>query len=271
MFQDVDETLRAVLVADVPVKRSEVDISFDRPTRDWSSRLTRPTINVFLYDIRERVDLKSEVDTVTRDENGRAVRQRPPRRVDLLYLLSAWTTEPDDEHRILARVLACMYRQDKIGSDFWQGDLKNSQLPVLARVPKPEEASRASEVLGGVGNDLHAGLSWVWAVPLDVFKPDIGPLVRTAQIRIGPTGEAIDVTLVEVGGLIHRKGEPLAGIAGVKVQVVGTGHEAVSDAEGKFRLPNLPAGNYKWRVEPPDGKPKEHKVVVPSPAYDIEV
>src|SRR5512134_308660 len=111
MFQDVDETLRAVLVADVPIKRNEVDLSFDRPTRDWSSRLTRPTLNAFLYDIKERLDLKDEVDIITRDGNGRAVRQRPPRRLDLIYLLSAWTTEPDDEHRILARVLASMYRQ----------------------------------------------------------------------------------------------------------------------------------------------------------------
>ena len=271
MFQDVDETLRAVLTADVPVKRSEVDISFDRPTRDWSSRLTRPALNAFLYDVRERADLKDEVDLVTRDEQGRAVRQRPPRRIDLYYLLSAWTTESDDEHRILARVLASMYRQDKIGVDYLQGDLKSTDYPILARVPKPEEASRASEVLGGVGNDLHAGLNWVWTVPLEVFKPAVGPLVRTAEIRVSPIGEPVDAVLVEVGGLVHRKGDSLAGVAGVTVQVVGTGHSAVSDAEGKFRLPNLPAGSYKWRVEPPDGKAKEHKVVVPSPGYDIEV
>jgi len=248
-----------------------VDISFDRPTRDWSSRLTRPTINAFLYDVRERADLKDEVDIISRDGNGRAVRQRPPRRVDLVYLLSAWTTEPDDEHRILARVLACMFRQDKIGADHLQGDLKNTNYPILTRVPKPEEASRASEVLGGVGNDLHAGLNWVWTVPLEVFKPAVGPLVRTAEIRVAETGDPVDAVIVEVGGLAHRKGDRLAGVAGVRVQVVGTGHEAVSDAEGKFRFVNLPAGSYKWRVEPPDGKAKEHKVVVPSPDYDIEV
>ena len=34
MFQDVDETLRAVLLADVPIKKAEVDIAFDRPTRE---------------------------------------------------------------------------------------------------------------------------------------------------------------------------------------------------------------------------------------------
>ena len=43
MFQDVDATLRALLLADVPIKKAEVDIAFDRPTRDWSSRLSKPT------------------------------------------------------------------------------------------------------------------------------------------------------------------------------------------------------------------------------------
>ena len=55
MFQDVDGTLRAVLMADVPIKKAEVEIAFDRPTRDWSSRLSKPTLNLFLFDVRERV------------------------------------------------------------------------------------------------------------------------------------------------------------------------------------------------------------------------
>ncbi len=33
MFNDVDETLRAILIADVPINRTEIDIAFDRPTR----------------------------------------------------------------------------------------------------------------------------------------------------------------------------------------------------------------------------------------------
>jgi hypothetical protein len=271
MFQDVDETLRAVLVADVPIKRNEVDLTFDRPTRDWSSRLTRPTLNAFLYDIRERVDLKDEVDLITRDANGRAVRQRPPRRLDLVYLLSAWTTEPDDEHRILARVLASLYRQDKVAPEYLQGDLKAAALPILARIPRPDEVSKPVEVWSGVSNDLHASLTWVWTVPLEVFKPAVGPLVRTAEIRIGPTGQAADVVLVEVGGLVHRKGDRQAPVPGARIQVLGTAHEAVADEAGQFRFRNLPAGDYRWRVEPPGGRPREHQVAVPSPAYDIEV
>ena len=150
MFQDVDETLRAVLVADVPIKKNEVDLAFDRPTRDWSSRLSRPTLNLFLADIRERIDLKDDVDIITRDENGKAVRQRPPRRVDLAYLVSAWTTESDDEHRILARVLASMYRTE-------------DQSRLAARRPKgrpPCPSSRACLTPDEVSNRKTCGARW---------------------------------------------------------------------------------------------------------------
>jgi hypothetical protein len=271
VFQDVDETLRAVLVADVPIRKNEVELAFDRPNRDWSSRLSKPTLNLFLFDVRERLDLKDDVPFITRDGNGRAVRQRPPRRVDLSYLVSAWTTEPDDEHRILGRVLASMYRQETISSDYLQGDLKSATLPVLARVPPPDEVAKPHDLWGVLNNDLHASLTWIWTVPLEVFKPAVGPLVRTAEIRVGPSGQPADVVLVEVGGLVHHKGDRASGIAGARIQVLGTAFEAVSDAAGQFRFRNLPAGDYRWRIEPPDGKAREHKIVVPSPAYDFEV
>src|SRR5260221_3244728 len=251
MFQDVDETLRTILLADVPIKKAEVEIAFDRPTRDWSSRLSRPTLNLFLFDVRERADLKGEVPIIPRDGNGRAVRQRPPRRLDLAYLVRAWTTEPDDEHRILASVLARMYRQEMIAPEVLQGDLKNAVLPVMARVPPPDDVYKPHDLWGALSNDLHASLTWIWTVPLDVFKAETGPLVRTAEVRVRPVGEPLDVQLVKVGGLVHRKGDRLAGIAGAHLEVLGTAHRLETGADGRFNFDNLPAGEYKWRLEPP--------------------
>jgi len=271
MFQDVDETLRAILMADVPIKKGEVDIAFDRPNRDWSSRLSRPTLNLFLFDVRERAELKDDVPVITRDAGGRAVRQRPPRRLDLSYLISAWTTEPDDEHRILARVLASMYRQEIISTDVLQGDLKLATLPIMARVPPPDDVYKPHDLWGALSNDLHASLTWIWTVPLDVFKAETGPLVRTAEVRVRAAGEPLDVQLVQVGGMVRRKGDRLTGVAGTRIEVVGTRHRAETGQDGRFNFDNLPAGEYQWRIEPPGGKAREQKVTVPSPDYDIEV
>ena len=271
MFQDVDETLRVVLLADVPIKKAEVDIAFDRPNRDWSSRLSKPTLNLFLFDVRERAELKDDVPIITRDASGRAVKQRPPRRLDLSYLVSAWTTEPDDEHRILARVLASMYRQELINRDMLQGDLKLATLPIMARVPPPDDVYKPHDLWGALSNDLHASLTWIWTVPLDVFKPETGPLVRTSEVTVGPIGQPLDVRLVRVGGMVRRKGDRLAGVAGTLIEVLGTAHRAETGDDGRFNFDNVPAGEYKWRIETPGGKSREQKVVVPSPDYDIEV
>jgi hypothetical protein len=95
--------------------------------------------------------------------------------------------------------------------------------------------------------------------------------VRTAEITIGPAGEPADVVLVEVGGLAHRKGDRAAGVPGVRIQVLGTALEAVSDAAGQFSFRNVPTGDYKWRIEPPGARAREKAIVVPSPDYDIEI
>ncbi|MGH3837552.1 MAG: Pvc16 family protein, partial [Pseudonocardiaceae bacterium] len=51
MFNEVDEALRALVRAEA-VNSSEIDVVFDAPTKDWSSRRNAPTVNLYLYDIR---------------------------------------------------------------------------------------------------------------------------------------------------------------------------------------------------------------------------
>ena len=52
MLELVDESLEAFFRAVVPLSATDVDVSFDAPDRDWSAKLSRPTVNVFLWDIR---------------------------------------------------------------------------------------------------------------------------------------------------------------------------------------------------------------------------
>ena len=52
MIQDLDESLRALVRRDA-MDGSGVEISFDAPTKDWSARRNTPTVDLYLYDIRE--------------------------------------------------------------------------------------------------------------------------------------------------------------------------------------------------------------------------
>jgi hypothetical protein len=271
MFNDVDETLRQVLLADVPIDRTEIDISFDRPAREWSSRLARPTLNLFLCDIRERLDFRDDTWTVTRNANGQAQRERPPRRVDLCYLVTAWTNEPADEHRILGRVLACMYRQSRIDPAHLQGSLVSAVYPILLRAMPPDHLVKPTDFWGVMDNELRTSLTWVATVPLDVFAAVTGPLVVTRELQVGERERPERETFLEVAGVAHRKGDRLAGVGNATVTVVGTSHQVMTDGEGRFRLSPIVPGEYTWRVEVPGWPAAERRVLVPSESYDIEL
>ena len=48
----IDESLEAMLRAAVPLSAVDIDVSFEIPDEDWAAKLTRPTVNLYLWDIR---------------------------------------------------------------------------------------------------------------------------------------------------------------------------------------------------------------------------
>ena len=98
MIDELDEVLRKFLIREIPIKNSDVDIKFDMPKREWSARLNRPTLDLFLYDIRENAKLRQaqpmwEVER----KNDQAIQRRKPVRLDLHYMITAWASEPEDD------------------------------------------------------------------------------------------------------------------------------------------------------------------------------
>ena len=184
MISDVDEALRDFLAADVPLPQGEIDISFDRPTREWSSRLSRPTLNLFLFDVRERMEFRDPNESRAITPDGRIRTQRPPRRIDLSYVITAWAKEPGDEHRILARVLTSMFRTLELVGDQLGGELQTTNYPVLMRIMPPDHIAKPADLWGVLDNDMRASLTWVATAPLQTAAPVIGPIVRTRELRV---------------------------------------------------------------------------------------
>ena len=108
MIQSLDETIKKIILEKGQFNSSDVDIRFDQPTRDWSAGLTKPAINCYLYDVRENRELRNREWIVDRQPNGQAKKKIAPLRVDLSYLITAWTTEVEDEHAVLWRLLVAL-------------------------------------------------------------------------------------------------------------------------------------------------------------------
>ena len=84
---DLDEALRTLLQRELERHGFEgVEIAFDAPAKDWSAKLTSPTVNLFLYDLREA--RRAPTITPARDPRQRRARSTapPPLRLELHLL-----------------------------------------------------------------------------------------------------------------------------------------------------------------------------------------
>ncbi len=170
MIDDVDEAVRT-LIRQEALNGTQVEVVFDAPTKEWSSRRNSPTLDVYLYDIRE--DLRRREVGVIDVHNGEGRitgRRRPPRYFKLSYLVTAWTQRPEDEHRLLSAVLACFVRHDKLPTEVMQGSLADQALPVKVTVGLPPPEDRAlSDVWSAMGGELKPSLDLVVTLPVDTL------------------------------------------------------------------------------------------------------
>jgi hypothetical protein len=193
MIQDIDEAIRT-LIRQEALRGTEVDVVFDAPTKDWSTRRNSPTLDVYLYDIREDLRRRETGVIDVHDTDGRITgRRRPPRYYKLSYLVTAWTQRPEDEHRLLAAVLACFNHYDKLPSDFLVGQLAHLDLPVAVTVALPPPEDRAlSDVWSALGGELKPSLDLVVTLPLDtdVFEPAATLVTEEPRIIVVDTARA---------------------------------------------------------------------------------
>ena len=171
MIHEVDETLRGIVKRDV-INGSDIEVVFDAPTKDWASRRNTPTIDIYLYDIREDTKRRQAGLMDVRDDTGRITGRRPmPRVYKLSYLITAWTQRPEDEHRLLSSMLACFLRNDRIPADWLVGQLQENGWPLDVTIGLPPPEDRAlSDVWSALGGELKPSLDLVITTPIDTER-----------------------------------------------------------------------------------------------------
>src|SRR5215211_8941328 len=126
MLADLDETLRGLLKDELDRHGFEgVDIAFDAPAREWSGQLSKPCVNLFLYDLREAETMRtSEWSRIQKD--GRTYEGRPPMIMECSYAVTAWTQAVEDEHRLLSQVLGVLFAFPQLPADALTGRLSET-------------------------------------------------------------------------------------------------------------------------------------------------
>ena len=190
MLHLVDQSLEAFLRAEVPLPADQIDVSFDAPDRDWSARTSRPTVDLYLWDIRvSLIDRASGVE-VFHDEEGKTHRTMPKPRIDLRYLVTAWTTEVRDEHQLLGSLLAAFYGHGELPESYLQGGYAGVRPVPRITVAHPDGRENA-DLWSALGGRLKPALDLVVTATLDVaLAHEVGPPVTRYELGLADTRTA---------------------------------------------------------------------------------
>jgi hypothetical protein len=272
MLADLDETLRRMLKRELGRQGFDgVDIAFEAPSKEWSAQLSSPTLSLFLYDLRESRDHRP-VDWEPKRQNGRPIETRPPLRVEASYAVTAWTRDVEDEHRLLSQVLAILYAYPELPEDGLAGTLAEQpteRYPLYTRVAQPR-SDGGPEFWSAVGGAYKASLDYCVVVSCAPGTTmERGPEVRTQTLRLrgvdAPRGSLTEVN--RVGGVVSdADGAP---VPDAWVVVPSAGAWGTTDAEGRFRLERIPAGEHRLVARGPDGTEAEGTLRVPGGGVDI--
>jgi hypothetical protein len=267
MINDLDDTIKKLLIEEGRFDASEVDVSFNIPNREWAVGISKPTLNCYLFDIRENRDLRQHgMQTETLGQRG-MVRQRPPMRFDLTYLVTAWTNDVDDEHRLLWRVLQTLIRFETVPRAYLQGTLLESDMPIYARAALPDSVLKSpGEFWTALENQIKPSLSYVLTIALNRDAlPVLEPLVLTSRVRLAQ-GDRFDEQWVWFGGVVRDDGgEP---VKGALVEIADRGLQAETDAQGRFRMRIPGPGSYTLTARF-GASTQTREIQIPDISYDI--
>ena len=200
MLKDLDETLKLLLSSNLKsdvIDQGGYRISFEPPSQEIENKGT--IINLFLYDIRENIELRSSVRSWDkRMEDGiNSKRVFSSSRVDCSYLITVWTNRPqsngDDsnqvpflyEHQILGGIMQILLKYRYIPSTILQGTLKQQDLPVPIISLRSGQVQNLGEFWQAMGGKPKASIHCTVTipVPVDVEQEEV-PLVTTRSVTL---------------------------------------------------------------------------------------
>ncbi len=200
MIHDLDSTLEELLKHELPPSLvNQVTISFATPDDQFPpTSVTLPAIDLFLYDVRENRELRSNEPLIERRSDGTATKKQPPVRVDCSYLITAWASEgsnspAQDEHRLLGEVMRVLLRHPTIPAAVLQESLQGQEPPLPASVLQPGRLQSVGEFWQALGGKPKAALNYTVTIGVEVQEEvEIGPPVidKRIKFRVGTREES---------------------------------------------------------------------------------
>jgi hypothetical protein len=272
MLADLDVALRTLLKGELASHGfNGVEIAFDAPSREWSAGVSKPTLNLFLYDLREAAHGPA-ADVTEHRGNGSARVERPPLRVDCAYSITAWTRAVQDEHRMLSQTLAVLLAYERLPAAALGEALAEQGPGISTRIGRPK-VEGASEFWTALGGQYKLSLDYVVTLACD---PGVtfhrGPEVHTHSVRVTDRDGAPRGRTTE----LHRAAGTVTGVDGLPVEgawlaLPGAGAFATSDENGRFSFSRVPPGRHRCECRAPDGALAHGELAVPGEPLELRI
>ena len=268
MLDDLDQTLKKLLVEELPrvtekIEPDGFDIRFDVPNREFKSRLSKPALCLYLYNIQENRDLRGQVWQRNR-RNGSVATRRPPVRLDCAYLVTAWSNEVEDEHRLLTGAARVLFRNPILPREVLQGALADD-IEITTLVAQPENFKDVVDLWSVLDNDLRASVRVTVTVPLELDVEHVSPPVGEAEFKMDEPGWAAPSTApMRMTGRLVSQGRPVAG-ARMRIDL----SSCTTDKEGEFVLRDVRPGRKTVLVQV-DGQFYQIEAILPGEG-DLEL
>lgn len=278
MIRDLSLTLQAVLddpalAVDFPDLLA-AQVAFDRPSENFTPNVS--TINLFLFDVRENLELRSNEPDITLQARVYQIRQAPIR-VACSYLVTAWPAGGGDlalqEHHLLSQALLVLARYPKVPPSFLRGALVGQEPLLPMMTAKSEGVSEPHEFWAAIGNKMRPSFVVTVTISMQPFPQAVlAPEVIASSVRLdrrAPGGQVPGATArFRIGGRATQGG---VAVADASVELRELGLSARTDGEGRYQIGAMPAGTYTLRLDK-DGSIQDVVVAVPPAAttsYDI--
>jgi hypothetical protein len=300
MIDVFDNLLRQLFLSRIDEIKDEQQVRFEPPDDSWRTYVKNLTIagkhvnslNVYLGDVRENRTLRSN-ERVREIQNFTVTDTPAPRRIDLHYLVTAWSpatatsiVEPTlDEHALLYKVTgALMNGEPLIATNVYAPNPLPAGFPaVIADVELPthvlpvEGFPKIAEFWGtfGTTHPWKPMVYFVATLPVVLSREILGPMVTTRiteyRMQNSPATGEFEIA---IGGTVTAGGNPVSG-AWVRIEDLAANPIAVatSDENGRFIFGGLQQGTFVLRVRAQGFSEAARTVGVPSPTgnYDVQL
>lgn len=188
MILETDQALAALLKTKA-FGAAAIGIAFDQPTKAWSQNVTGPTVNLFLFDVKENTHRRDVMYEEVRDANGVLVARRPPpRRFDLHYTITGWAPKALMEHNLLGVVLRCFAAFDIVPRELLPAALAELPYEVMLTVG----AGTKRSMLLSLGGEQKACFDLCVTVPVPPLEQVLAPppVQEPPKFEMRPTPDA---------------------------------------------------------------------------------